>query len=78
MKPFERYEEGENITTLTDIKTASEILVKKKNIVFLTGAGLSVASGIPTFRGDGGLWTKDTAHYKATDLATYKFFNEKS
>jgi len=28
-------------------------MVKKKNIVFLTGAGISLASGIPTYRGAG-------------------------
>tara|TARA_R110002096_G_scaffold434832_1_gene658077 strand:- start:65032 stop:65742 length:711 start_codon:yes stop_codon:yes gene_type:complete len=27
-----------------------------QNIVILTGAGISVASGLPTYRGDGGLW----------------------
>jgi NAD-dependent deacetylase len=27
-----------------------------RNIVILTGAGVSAASGIPTFRGEGGLW----------------------
>ena len=29
-----------------------------RNIVVLTGAGVSVASGLPTYRGEGGLWTK--------------------
>lgn len=29
-----------------------------KNIVFFTGAGISEESGIPTFRGDKGLWEK--------------------
>lgn len=29
-----------------------------KNIVFLTGAGISAESGIPTFRGDKGMWEK--------------------
>lgn len=27
-----------------------------KRIVFFTGAGMSRESGLPTFRGDGGLW----------------------
>lgn len=32
-------------------------VVTKSHIVVLTGAGLSAASGIPTFRGAGGYWT---------------------
>jgi NAD-dependent deacetylase len=35
-------------------------------LVTLTGAGISAESGIPTFRGDGGIWKQ----YRATDLAT--------
>lgn len=31
---------------------------KASNIVVLTGAGVSVASGIPAFRGPGGLWNE--------------------
>jgi NAD-dependent deacetylase len=31
-------------------------IVKKGNIVALTGAGISAESGVPTFRGKGGLW----------------------
>jgi len=35
---------------------AAKYMVGKKNIVIITGAGLSAASGIPTFRGDNGFW----------------------
>ncbi|MGA8831331.1 MAG: NAD-dependent deacylase [Desulfomonilaceae bacterium] len=35
-----------------------EILVKAKNAVALTGAGISTESGIPDFRSPGGLWSK--------------------
>lgn len=34
-------------------------LQKSKQIVFLTGAGISAASGIPTFRGAKGFWDKE-------------------
>lgn len=30
-----------------------------KNVFLLTGAGISVASGLPTYRGPGGLWTQN-------------------
>ncbi len=33
-------------------------IMEKGNVVFLTGAGMSRESGIPTFRGRGGLWEK--------------------
>ena len=46
------------------------LLSKAKNVVFLTGAGCSAESGIPTFRGAGGLWRK----YQATELATPEAF----
>jgi NAD-dependent deacetylase len=42
----------------------------KQPVVVLTGAGVSAESGIPTFRGAGGLWRD----YRATDLATPQAF----
>ncbi len=40
------------------VAEAAEVLVAARHAVALTGAGLSVESGIPPFRGPGGLWTK--------------------
>jgi len=37
---------------------AAETLVSARYVVALVGAGISVESGIPPFRGAGGLWTK--------------------
>ena len=42
---------------MTEIDEVASLLIKKSKIVILTGAGISVASGIPTFRGKGGFWT---------------------
>lgn len=35
-----------------------EKLAQSHKIVFLTGAGVSAESGVATFRGDGGIWSK--------------------
>jgi len=43
-----------------------------KRIVFVTGAGISQESGIPTFRGKDGLWR----NYDAMKLATIDAFYE--
>lgn len=40
------------------IERVANILAGSKNTVALTGAGISVESGIPPFRGKGGLWEK--------------------
>ncbi len=40
------------------IRRAAEDLSAARNVVALTGAGISVESGIPPFRGKGGLWEK--------------------
>lgn len=45
-------------------------LIKAKKVVVLTGAGISAASGIPTFRGENGLWTK----LKPEELASFEAF----
>lgn len=38
------------------IEQAAAILRQSRNCVIFTGAGISVESGIPAFRGEGGLW----------------------
>lgn len=40
------------------IKRAAKDLSAAKHVVALTGAGISVESGIPPFRGKGGVWEK--------------------
>lgn len=40
------------------LEAAADALARARYAIALTGAGLSVESGIPPFRGPGGLWTK--------------------
>ena len=40
------------------VERAAELLSAARKGVAFTGAGASAESGIPTFRGEGGLWTK--------------------
>lgn len=44
-------------------------LSRYRRIVVLTGAGISVASGLPTYRGAGGLWTSSKVESYATAAA---------
>lgn len=47
-------------------------ILEAKKIVFVTGAGISQDSGIPTYRGTDGLWK----NYDPMKLATIDAFNE--
>ena len=50
-------------------RLASRIRAARR-VTVLTGAGVSAASGVPTFRGSDGLWQQ----YRAADLATPEAF----
>jgi NAD-dependent protein deacetylase/lipoamidase len=53
-------------------ESIADKLREAKKITFVTGAGISQESGIPTFRGKDGLWRK----YDAMQLATIDAFYE--
>jgi NAD-dependent deacetylase len=42
----------------SDIEKAARLLLTSRYVTCLTGAGISVESGIRPFRGPGGLWTE--------------------
>ena len=44
--------------TDVEIRAAAQLILNARYPIALTGAGMSVESGIPPFRGPGGLWTK--------------------
>jgi NAD-dependent deacetylase len=53
-----------------ELETARRYLADAERIVVLTGAGVSAESGVPTFRGAGGLWKT----FRAEQLATPEAF----
>ncbi len=52
------------------MKDSSAIIAGAETVVVLTGAGISAESGVPTFRGAGGLWRS----YRPEELATPEAF----
>jgi NAD-dependent deacetylase len=52
------------------LKELGSRIAAATRVTILTGAGVSAASGVPTFRGSGGLWRT----FRAEDLATPEAF----
>lgn len=53
-----------------DVARARRLVADARRIVVLTGAGISAESGVPTFRGSGGLWKS----HRPEELATPEAF----
>lgn len=56
----------------TSVEEMQDVIKSSKRILAVCGAGLSVASGLPTFRGDGGLWR----NHEPTTLADPDAFED--
>jgi len=54
-----------------ELKEVAALLRLKPRLAILTGAGISAESGIPTFRGQDGLWKQ----FRAEELATPEAFH---
>jgi len=53
-----------------EIERAARMILESAQVVVLTGAGISVESGIPDFRSPGGLWSR----YDPLLYGTYESF----
>src|SRR6202049_1690156 len=62
-----------SMTRATDVAVAeaAALLRAARSGIAFTGAGISVESGIPHFRGEGGLWTKFDP-YKVAHIDTFR------
>jgi NAD-dependent deacetylase len=57
--------------TVATPQTVQRWIDSARRIVVLTGAGISTDSGIPDFRGPQGLWTRNPAAEKMSDIRYY-------
>jgi len=56
---------------VSDVDTIARLIRDARQIVVLTGAGISTGSGIPDFRGPEGVWTKDPAAERRATIQHY-------
>src|ERR1700734_2717115 len=66
------------------VQEASDELRRAKRVFVLTGAGMGVASGLKTFRGDGGYWREkpveglaSLAGFESDPLFVWTWYNER-
>ena len=62
--------DSHNLDTLAD--RAADLIINAKRIVVFTGAGISTESGIPDFRGPGGIWER----FDPDDFTYQKFISD--
>ena len=67
-----------------EVQRAAEILKPARRVMAFTGAGVSAESGVPTFRGAGGLWEGRRVEqvaapeaFRADPLMVWKFYEER-
>ena len=58
-------------TGLAAVTAARRLVDGAERITVLTGAGISTDSGLPDFRGPKGLWTRDPAAERASNIDVY-------
>ncbi|MFC2046757.1 NAD-dependent protein deacylase [Chloroflexota bacterium] len=62
--------EEQNLDTLTD--RVADLIINAQKVVVFTGAGISTESGIPDFRGPGGIWER----FDPEDFTYHKFVSD--
>ncbi len=64
----------EGVKIMDEIKILKDMINDVSSIVVFTGAGISTPSGIPDFRSNDGIYSKDYQGLKAEDIISHSFF----
>jgi NAD-dependent deacetylase len=56
---------------MEEIEQLAQLIIESKKVIVFTGAGISTESGIPDFRGPGGIWSR----YDPEDFTIQKFLS---
>ena len=63
--------QGVEAVSTDEVAAARAAIATARRVVVLTGAGISTDSGIPDFRGPNGVWTRNPAAEKASNIQNY-------
>lgn len=64
------------LVTDESLDEARRLVESSTNVVVITGAGVSTASGIPDFRGPEGVWTKNPSAERLSNIDTFTSSSE--
>ncbi|PWN60418.1 SIR2 family NAD-dependent protein deacylase [Chryseobacterium viscerum] len=65
---------------MEELQSILHTIIKEKKgyITFLTGAGISAESGLPTYRSIDGIWIKRTKYHRPEEFGTLKYFRQET
>ncbi|WP_278352850.1 SIR2 family NAD-dependent protein deacylase [Chryseobacterium gleum] len=65
---------------MKELESILHTIIKEKKgyITFLTGAGISAESGLPTYRSIDGIWIKGTKYHRPEEFGTLQYFRQET
>jgi len=65
---------------MEELQSILHTIIKEKKgyITFLTGAGISAESSLPTYRSIDGIWIKGTKYHRPEEFGTLKYFRQET
>lgn len=65
---------------MEELQSILHTIIKEKKgyITFLTGAGISAESGLPTYRSIDGIWIKGTKYHRPEEFGTLNYFRKET